>query len=79
MATKDKDSETLDRLKEELFSLIERTMEKDEITQGEVARRLGTHRTNINMAMRRKFPVTLDFLVRVAECIGIKVVLKTSK
>lgn len=74
-----KNSETVDRLKEELFSAIERTMEKEGISQGEIARRLGAQRTNINMAMRRKFAVTLDFLVKMANAVGLEVEMKTRK
>jgi plasmid maintenance system antidote protein VapI len=74
-----KESETVDRLKDELFSVIEVTMEKEGVSQGEVARRLGAQRTNINLAIRGRIPVTLDFLVKMAESLGLKVSLKASK
>jgi predicted XRE-type DNA-binding protein len=68
----------LEELKEELFQIIESTMEKEDISQGEVARRMGAQRYNINKVMRRKFPVTLDFLVKMAESAGLQIDLKVS-
>ncbi len=73
------ESETVNRLKDELFSMIEKTMEKEAISQGEMAQRLGAQRYNINKVMRGKFAVTLDFLVRMAEALGLEVELKTKK
>lgn len=64
------------RLKEELLEAIEKHMEQHEISQGEVARRISAHRYNVNKVMRRKAPVTLDFLLKIAESIGMKVDLK---
>ncbi len=74
-----RESETVERLKEELFSVIEKTMEREGISQGEIARRLGAQSYNINKVMRRKFVVTLDFLVKMAESLGLEVSMKTKK
>ena len=65
-----------DRLREQLFSMVEKTMEKDGITQAEVARRIGAERPNINKVMRRKDAVSLDFLLKIAESIGLDVEMK---
>lgn len=73
------ESEIVDRLKEELFSVIEKTMEKENVTQAEMARRIGAQRYNINKVMRGKFAVTLDFLIRMAEALGLEVKLSTKK
>ncbi len=73
------ESEAVHRLKEELFSMIEKTMEKDGISQAELARRMGAQRYNINKVMRGKFVVTLDFLVKMANALGLEVELKVKK
>ena len=70
------DSLLADRLREQLFSMVEKTMEKDGITQAEVARRIGAERPNINKVMRRKDAVSLDFLLKIAESIGLDVEMK---
>ncbi|MBX3033540.1 MAG: XRE family transcriptional regulator [Bdellovibrionaceae bacterium] len=67
------------RLKAELLESIEKLMEHEGISQGEVARRIGAQRYNINKVMRRKFPVTLDFLLKMAESIGLEVEMKVRK
>ncbi len=69
----------MERLKQELFSIIEKTMEKEGVSQGEMARRLGAQRYNINKVMRGKFAVTLDFLVKMANAIGLDVEMKVKK
>lgn len=74
-----KESGKVMHLKEELFSIIEKTMEAESISQGELARRLGAQRTNINNAMRGKIPVTLDFLIKMADAIGLHVEMKVRK
>ena len=73
------ETEAVHRLKEELFSVIEKTMEKEGVSQAEIARRIGAQRYNINKVMRGKFAVTLDFLVKMADAIGLEVELKTRK
>lgn len=59
--------------------MIEKTMEMESITQGEMARRLGAQRYNINKVMRGKFVVTLDFLVKMAESLGLEVDMRIKK
>lgn len=67
------------KLKEQLLNAIEQTMEELEISQGEVARRIGAQRYNVNKVMRRKFAVTLDFLLKMAESIGLDVEIKAKR
>lgn len=68
--------QTANRLKAELLEAIEKLMDQEEISQAEIARRIGAQRYNINKVMRRKFPVTLDFMLKMAESIGLEVELK---
>ena len=68
-----------EKLREELFLVIEKTMEKENISQAEVARRIKAQRYNVNKIMRKKYPVSLDFLVKMAESIGLDVSLKVGK
>ena len=56
--------------------MVEKTMEKDGITQAEVARRIGARRYNINKVMRGKNAVSLDFLLKIAESIDLDVEMK---
>jgi len=65
-----------EKVKEKLFAAIQRTMENEGISQGEVARRIGAERPNINRLMRGKIPVSVDFLLKIAESIGLDVDLK---
>ena len=74
-----KDSPKVVKLREELLMIIESAMEKEKISQGEIARRIGAQRYNINKIMRRKFPVSIDFLVKMTESIGLDVELKVKK
>lgn len=66
-------------LKEELLTAVEKTMAADGISQGEVARRIGAIRSNINKIMRRKYPVSVDFLLKMAESIDLNVEMKVKK
>jgi len=68
-----------ERLKKELFSMVEKTMEKDGITQAEVARRIGARRYNINKVMRGKNVVSMDFLLKIAESLNLDVEMKIRK
>ena len=68
-----------ERIKEDLFSLIEKTMEKERITQAEVARRTGAQRYNINKVMRRKEAVSIEFLLRIAESLELDLELRTRR
>lgn len=65
-----------ERIKEELFSLIVKTMEKDGITQAEVARKIGAQRYNINKVMRGKESVSIEFLLKMAEGLGLDLELR---
>lgn len=69
----------VERLKSKLLSEIESEMAKDSISQGELARRIGAKRTNINMVIRRSSPATLDFLVKMAANLGLTVDLSVIK
>lgn len=54
-------------------------MEKDGISQGEVARRIGAARPNINKIMQERDAVSIDYLLRIAECLGLDLELKLRK
>lgn len=73
------ENKTADRLKEELLKTIEKKMAAEEISQAEIARRIGAIRNNVNAIMNRKANTTLDFLVKVAESVGLNVDLKIKK
>lgn len=68
----------VDEIKEELFQIAQSTMEKEGISQGEVARRIGAQRYNINKIMRKKTGVSLEFLVKMIESLGLTIKLKIS-
>lgn len=74
-----RDFKMADALKEELLETIEKAMESTNISQGEVARRIGALRHNINKVMRRKKVTTLDFLIKMAESIGLQVEMKIKR
>jgi len=65
-----------EKLKKQLFEMVEKTMEKDGVTQAEVSRRIGARRYNINKVMRGKNAVSLDFLLKIAESIDLDVEMK---
>lgn len=65
-----------EKVKKEIFQLITDTMEKDGVSQGEIARRIGSARPNINKIFRKKEAVTIDFLLKIAECLGLEVEIK---
>lgn len=67
------------RLKTELLAKIEETMEQDGISQGEVARRIGALRNNVNKVMRKNTIPTLDLLIKMSDAVGLKVDLKIRK
>lgn len=66
-------------LKMRLLSEIKSVMKKEEISQAEVARRIGAKRYNINKVMQKKLPVTLDFLLKMAEGLGLDVQMKVKR
>ena len=65
-----------ERIKEDLFLLIEKTMKRDNVSQAEVARRIGAQRYNINKVMRRKESVSIEFLLNMAESLDLELELK---
>jgi len=68
-----------EKVKKEIFKLITDTMEKDGVSQGEIARRIGSARPNINKIFRGKEPVTIDFLLKIAESMDLDLELKQRK
>lgn len=68
-----------DRLKEQLLTSIEKSMESANISQGEVARRIGALRRNVNQIMGRKKNASLDFILKMAESIGLDVEMRVKK
>lgn len=68
-----------DRLKEQLLTSIEKTMEETNISQGEVARRIGALRRNVNQIMGRKKNASLDYILKMAESIGLDVEMRVKK
>ena len=67
------------RLKEELLIAIEKEMTAKNISQGEVARRIAALRRNVNQVMGRKKVASLDYLLKIAESIGLDVEMKVRK
>jgi len=65
-----------ERLKTELLQAIENQMERKQISQGEVARRIGAFRSNVNQVLRGKANASLDFLVKIAESVELDVEMK---
>ncbi len=63
-------------VKDEVFSMIRKTMEKEKVSQGEVARRIGAQRYNVNKIMQEKMPVSLEFLLKIAESLGLEAEIK---
>jgi predicted XRE-type DNA-binding protein len=68
-----------DRLKEQLLTSIEKSMEDANISQGEVARRIGALRRNVNQIMGRKKNASLDYILKIAESIGLDVEMRVKK
>lgn len=68
-----------EKIKDDLFTAIEKAMGTENISQAEVARRMGILRYNVNKVMRGKVPVSVDFLLKLAESIGLDVELKVRK
>jgi transcriptional regulator with XRE-family HTH domain len=65
-----------ERIREEVFSMIRKTMEKQNISQAEVARRIGAQRYNVNKVLQEKMPVSLEFLLKIAESLGLEAEIK---
>lgn len=72
-------SDKVDQIKADLLKRIEQEMESSGISQGEIARRTGILRTNINHIMRRKNSPSIELLVKIAESIGLNVELRIKR
>ncbi len=72
-------SQTIERIKSDLMERIEKEMERAGVSQGEVARRTGLLRTNVNLLMNKKLPASIEMLVRIAEAVGLTVELKIKR
>jgi predicted XRE-type DNA-binding protein len=70
---------TVEQIKTELLERIENEMLTAGISQGEVARRTGILRTNVNHIIRRSHATSIETLVEIAESIGLKVELRIKK
>ena len=70
------ESKLADQIKEKLFGQIQKTMTEQELTQGEVAGRMGIARTNLNRVLCGKNGVSLEFLLKMAEHMSLDVELK---
>lgn len=60
----------------ELVSLIIKTRLEQNLTQEELARRIGTKKSNISRLESGKYNPSLDFIIKVAEAFGKKVKLE---
>lgn len=70
------ESKLADQIKEKLFGQLQKSIADQELTQGEVATRMGIERTNLNRVLNGKNGVSLEFLLKVAEHIDLDVELK---
>ena len=68
-----------ERIKDELFAIVQKVMEETGTTQAEVARRVGAQRYNINKIMRKADPVSLEFLMKIAESLDLELDLKVRR
>jgi transcriptional regulator with XRE-family HTH domain len=68
-----------DKLLEDLFQAVSKTMKEDGISQAEVARRTGADRTNVNKVLCKRAPTGLLFMLRVADAVGLDVELKVRR
>ncbi|NJL25229.1 MAG: helix-turn-helix transcriptional regulator [Calothrix sp. SM1_5_4] len=66
-------------MKEQLLTSIEKSMEDANISQAEVARRIGALRRNVNQVMGRKKNASLDYILKIAESIGLNVEMRVKK
>lgn len=68
-----------EKIKEQLLTTIEKSMKDTNISQGEVARRIGALRRNVNQVLGRKKNASLDYILKMAESIGLDVELKIKR
>lgn len=69
----------LERVREDLFQIVETTMEKDGVSQSELARRIGAQRPNINKIMTKANPVRVDYLLKMIEGLGLDLDIKIKR
>jgi transcriptional regulator with XRE-family HTH domain len=67
------------RLKKQLIRELEKEMKASSISQGEIGRRLGMARTNVNKTLRARSSASLDQLVRIANAIDLEITLDTKR
>ncbi len=67
------------QIRQELLQTIKEVMEQEGVSQGEVARRIGADRPNINKVMCERMKVSIDYLLKIADSIGLDVELKVKK
>ena len=67
------------RLRKQLLTDIEKSMAEEDMSQGEVARRIGSLRHNVNQVLAGKKGATFDHLLKMAEGIGLDVEMKVRK
>ena len=77
--TRDLSDTQVPKLKQQLLAQILKEMKISGISQGEIGRRLDLQRTNVNMALKMKTKPKLDQLVRIANCIGLRIELSATK
>jgi predicted XRE-type DNA-binding protein len=71
------ESALAEKIRRDLLENIKKTMEQEDISQGEVARRIDGDRPNVNKIMCGRMKVSTDHLLMIAEVIGLDVELKT--
>lgn len=74
-----KQTPLLERVRKDLFQIVETTMEKDGVSQSELARRIGAQRPNINKIMTKANPVRVDYLVKMIEGLGLDLDIKVQR
>jgi transcriptional regulator with XRE-family HTH domain len=68
-----------DRVRTSLFKVVKQTMAAEGISQGEVARRIGAARPNINKLMTGRDAASIDYLLKIAESLDLDAELNVKK
>jgi len=68
-----------ERIKDQLLQSVKAEMMAKDISQAEVARRLGALRRNINQLLGEKKSFTLDYLLKIAQAIDLDVEIKVKR
>jgi plasmid maintenance system antidote protein VapI len=68
-----------EKIRKHLLKVITDVMEKDDISQGELARRIGVQRYNVNKIVQEKKITTVDYLLKMAEGLGLDIELRIKK